>query len=114
MKLEPSFAGTIVLFAVPLTWASLVASAPSATPHPNPPGALCVPGSAHERSPGTAMKAVARPSTRRAAATTRVGKPATAGMVVGIDPETGRLGTPTPEQMARLAAMARGRAGVSS
>jgi hypothetical protein len=31
-------------------------------------------------------------------------RPATAGMVIGIDPETGRLGMPTPEQLRNLEA----------
>jgi hypothetical protein len=36
-----------------------------------------------------------------------------AGMVVGLDPESGRVGLPTPEQMARIAAAAKGRATAS-
>jgi hypothetical protein len=55
-----------------------------------------------------AAPAAARPtaaSTVTASGAVGVGAPASAGMVVGIDPLTGRIGMPTPEQLAELAAL---------
>jgi len=51
---------------------------------------------------GSALdRAAIRPTVATATATVAPGT-ATAGMVVAIDPETGQLGMPTPEQMAEL------------
>ena len=61
---------------------------------------------------GASSRAAAPAAARRTAASTvtasgtvGVGAPASAGMVVGIDPLTGRIGMPTPEQLAELAAL---------
>jgi hypothetical protein len=45
----------------------------------------------------TPAKTVATPSLQRS-----TGSSSAAGMVIGIDPETGRLGMPSPEQMLEL------------
>jgi len=76
---------------------------------------LAVPSNTHERSDAKAAPA-ARLAVAPAAAIGRAAparghaphahapleRPATAGMVVGIDPETGELGMPTPEQLKAL------------
>jgi hypothetical protein len=83
---------------------------------------LAVPSNTHERSDAKAAAATrlavapavaidrAVPAAHRAAparghaaqAHAPLERPATAGMVVGIDPETGELGMPTPEQLKAL------------
>jgi hypothetical protein len=80
---------------------------------------LTLPGSIHERSAPMTTPAMATtetpptqasgaaPPAEQAHRTARAHRPAppppaTAGMVVGIDPETGQLGMPTPEQMQKL------------
>jgi hypothetical protein len=77
--------------------------APSAPADPAPPAA--------EATPAPERSSVARPVQhldRAAAAPANPEPPGAAGMVVGLDPETGEVGLPTPEQIAELSAMERG------
>src|SRR5882762_4073581 len=111
MKLAfPTAAAARWLF-VPLAGAAALASACSAAPAP-PPQVRIVSTSAH-RAPAPVASRRAAPRARRSVARTPAPAPAgnhvNARMVVGMDPETGQLGTPTAEQMAGLSTATRGR-----
>src|SRR6266850_3951398 len=101
----PTFSRTRVAAASLLLTAFLFV-APSRTNEP--PDVNAAAGAALAGAPATPIDEAAPAVLRAAAGPRRSGqvpapqRPALAGMVVGIDPETGEMGMPTPEQLRAL------------
>jgi hypothetical protein len=101
----PRFTRAGVLVGLPLL-AGLLFSLPSTTDESTVPSAPATPP-AVVRTAEVPTAVLAGPlrvpaEARRADPVLAAGRPGSAGMLIGIDPETGQLGMPTPEQLKNL------------
>lgn len=92
--------------------AGILLALPVSTHEPSPASAPAEPQAVVQAQGGLAA-AVVPPSPDRGALTPTSDRPAPAGMVIGIDPETGQLGMPTRDQMKELSELEQRRIEVS-
>ena len=93
-----------VLVGLPLL-AGLLFALPSTTDESAAPSGVVAPPAAVRTAKASAVLAspIGAPAdARRASPAMTAGRPGSAGMLIGIDPETGELGMPTPEQLKEL------------